>query len=227
MKTGQRGGIIFRLLLLMVICAFAGIIYLARSPVLQLAAGFWVVQDPITSGDVIIVIGDDTFAGDRAAEAATLFRAGRAPQVVASGRMLRPYASLADFIGRDLELRGVPASAIVLFSHRAADTLEEAEGLKVLIAQKGWHRVLLVTSNYHTRRARLIFRRVLPAGVSLEVAGASDPQFDPSDWWKSRQGRKTFFLESVSYLEALWELRNLPPESGSAEMERLGQTRTY
>jgi len=73
----------------------------------------------------------------------------------------------------------------------------------------------------------LIFRRVLPAGVSLEVAGASDPQFDPSDWWKSRQGRKTFFLESVSYLEALWELRNLPPESGSAEMERLGQTRTY
>ena len=136
MTTSQRGGIIFRLLALMALCLFAGIVYLARHPLMQLAASFWIVQDRVTPADVIIVIGDDNFSADRATEAAALFKAGWAPLVVASGRMLRPYASLADLMAKDLESRGVPASAVVLFSHRATDTREEAEALRVLVAAK-------------------------------------------------------------------------------------------
>ncbi len=222
MISGQRGGIIFRLLALVLLCGFAGTIYLARRPLLRAAAGFWIVQDRIEPADVIIVIGDDDFAADRAAEAAALFRTGWAPQVVASGRMLRPYTSLADLMARDLESRGVPASAIVRFSHRANNTLEEAEGLRVLVAQKGWRRILLVTSNYHTRRARYIFRKVLPSGTSFEVAGASDSEFQPATWWESRQGRKTFFLETVGYLVAVWELRGEQVEPSRTTMP-LGQ----
>lgn len=216
MTTRQRGGIIFRLLALMALCFFAGIIYLARHPLLQLAARFWIVQDRVTPADAIIVIGDDNFSAVRAAEAAALFKAGWAPVVVASGRMLRPYASLADLMAKDLESRGVPSSAVVRFSHRATDTREEAEALRVLVVQKGWRRILLVTSNYHTRRARYIFRKILPSNVSLAIDGAADPQFNPSNWWESRQARKAFFLETVGYLEAMWELRNQPPGASSA-----------
>jgi uncharacterized SAM-binding protein YcdF (DUF218 family) len=208
MRTSQRGGVIFRLLVLIVLCGLAGMIYLVRHPLSTLAARFWIVQDRITPADAIIVIGDDDFAGDRAAEAAELFRAGWAPQVVASGRMLRPYASVADLIAKDLQSRGVPASAVVRFSHRANDTREEAEALKILIAERNWRRIVVVTSNFHTRRARYIFRRVLPENVSLELAGAADPEFDPAKWWESRQGRKIFFLETMGYLEAIWELRD-------------------
>lgn len=208
MRKSQGGGIIFRLLVLMLLCFFAAIIYFARHPLLRTAAQFWIVRDRIEPADVIIVLGDDDFAAHRVEEAASLFRVGWAPQIVTSGRMLRPYASIADFMARDLTSQGVPASAILRFSHRAANTFEEAEGLRVLIAQKGWRRILLVTSNSHTRRARYIFRKVLPADVTLEVAGASDPEFEPDTWWESRQGRKTFFLESVGYLAAIWELRD-------------------
>jgi uncharacterized SAM-binding protein YcdF (DUF218 family) len=223
MMSGQRGGIIFRLLALLVLCGFAGVLYLARNPLLWAAARFWIVQDRIEPADVIIVIGDDDFTADRATEAAALFRAGWAPQVVASGRMLRPYTSVADLMARDLESQGVPMSAILRFSHRANGTLEEAEGLRVLVAQKGWHRILLVTSNYHSRRARYIFRKVLPGSVSLEVASASDSGFEPATWWESRQGRKTFFLETVGYLVAVWELRHQQAglsSSGVARMSR-------
>jgi uncharacterized SAM-binding protein YcdF (DUF218 family) len=206
MMSGQRGGIIFRLLALLVLCGFAEMIYLARHPLLRAAATFWIVQDRIEPADVIIVIGDDNYTADRASEAATLFRAGWAPQVVASARMLRPYASIADLMERDLESRGVPASAIMRFSHSADNTLEEADGLRVLVAQKGWRRILLVTSNYHARRARYIFRRVLPGSVSLEVAGASDSEFEAATWWESQRGRKIFFLETLGYLVAVWEL---------------------
>ena len=226
MRNGQRGGIIFRLAVLVLLCFFAGIIYFARHPLLRAAAQFWIVQDRIEPAEVIIVIGDDDFAAHRTAEAAALFRAGWAPQIVASGRMLRPYASIADFMTRDLISQGVPASAIVRFSHMAGNTLDEAAALRVLVIQKGWRRILLVTSNYHTRRARYIFRKVLPAGVSLEVVGASDPEFQPDTWWESRQGRKTMFLESVGYLVAVWELRGHKAESpvsaGASVVNRFG-----
>lgn len=220
--SSQRGGIIFRLLILLLLCFFAAIIYFARHPLLRTAAQFWIVQDRIEPADIIIVIGDDDFAAHRVAEAAALFRAGWAPQIVASGRMLRPYASLADFMARDLASQGVPESAIVQFSHRASNTLEEAEGLRVLISEKGWRRILLVTSNYHSRRARYIFRKVLPASVRLEVAGASDPEFEPDNWWESRQGRKTFFLETVGYLVAIWELRGEKAESPASSRPGTG-----
>ena len=214
--SSQRGGIIFRLLSLILLVAFASVIYVARRPLLQVAAGLCIVRDPIEPADVIIVIGDDNFNADRAAEAATLFHAGWASQVVASGRMLRPYSSIADLIARDLQSRGVPASAIMRFSHRANDTLEEADVLRVLVTEKGWRRILLVTSNYHTRRARYIFRKILPQNIRLEVAGAPDSEFQPRTWWETRQGRKTFFLETVGYLVAVWELRDRQSAAPSA-----------
>ena len=130
-------------------------------------------------------------------------------------RVLLPNHLPALARSRDLESRGVPAKAIVRFSHRADNTLDEAKDLQVLIAQNGWHRILLVTSNYHTRRARYIFRKVLPANVSLEVVGAFDAEFEPATWWQSRQGRKTFLLETLGYLAAVWELRDQRPRSSA------------
>jgi uncharacterized SAM-binding protein YcdF (DUF218 family) len=114
---------------------------------------------------------------------------------------------MADVIGRDLESYGVPASSIVKFPHRAANTREEAEALKVLVASRGWKRVLIVTSNYHTRRALFIFDRVFPTKVTVHVSAAHDSEFDPAHWWESRLGEKLFFNELIGYIVAWWELR--------------------
>src|SRR4029077_2269149 len=122
-----RGGIIFRLLALLVLCLFDGIIYLARNPLIRAAGGFWIVEDRLETADVSVVIGDDDFAADRATEAAALFHGGWAHLIVASGRMLRSYSPVADLMTRDWESRGVPAKAIMRFSHRADNTLEEAK----------------------------------------------------------------------------------------------------
>jgi len=206
MNPRERGGMIFRLLLLLVLCAFAGLFYVARRPLLRLAGNLWISEDQLEHADAIIVLGDDNFAGDRASRAATLFRAGWAPQVVASGRMLRADAGIAELIERDLEGRGVPAASIVRFDHHADNTLEEAEALRGLAGQRGWRRILVVTSNYHTRRARYIFRHVFDPAVWIGFIPAADSQFDAKSWWESRAGRKIFFLETVGYVLAMWEL---------------------
>jgi uncharacterized SAM-binding protein YcdF (DUF218 family) len=219
MKNAQRGGIFFRLLVLLLFAMLVAAVYLARQPLMRLAGGWWVVEDRPERADAILVLGDDNFDGDRAAEAAELFREGLAPLVIASGRMLRPYAGIAELIARDLETRGVPTAAIMRFPQQADSTREESLALRDLAAKRGWKRVLVVTSNYHTRRARYIYRKVFPQQVSVLVVPARDSNYDPDRWWETRQGRKIFFLESVGYLTAVWELWNggaVAPATGSS-----------
>lgn len=207
----EKGGIISRLLFLMFLVAFAFVIYLARHPLLRVAGNWWIVSDPLQHADAIIVIGDDNYPADRAAQAAELFESGWAPVVVASGRMLRPYSGFAEIIAHDLQSKGVPAGAVLPFSHRAANTREEAEALTSLVAQRHWHKVILVTSSYHTRRARYTFRKVFPSEVTVLASPAPDSDYDPSRWWESRLGVKIFFEESVGYPVAMWELRDRQP----------------
>lgn len=207
MRRNERGGIFFRLLFLIVFIGFLALLYAFRHPVMRLAGELWVVNESPVQSDAIIVLGDDNYAGDRAQHAAELYRMGLAPVVVASGRALRPYAGVSELIERDLESRGVPAASIVKFQQRAENTHEEAEALSGLITSRGWKRVLVVTSNYHTRRARFIFERVLPPGISVHVSGAHDLDFDASRWWETRLGQKLFFDELVGYAVARWELR--------------------
>jgi uncharacterized SAM-binding protein YcdF (DUF218 family) len=214
MSGAQRGGIFFRLLVLTMLALFLAAVYLARHPLLRLAGRFWEVDDRLEQADAILVLGDDNFAGDRASRSAELFRAGWAPLVVASGRLLRSYAGVAELMGRDLETREVPQGAILRFPHRANNTREEAQALRELVISRGWRQVLLVTSNYHTRRARYIFRKVFPPQVTVLVVSVRDSDFDPDSWWETRQGRKLFLLESAAYLTAVWELWGI--DSGSA-----------
>jgi uncharacterized SAM-binding protein YcdF (DUF218 family) len=64
---------------------------------------------------------------------------------------------------------------------------------------------MIVTSNYHTRRARYIFRRVFPRGVNLAVVSARDGDFDPQHWWEKRKSCKELTEEIAALLVAMWE----------------------
>jgi uncharacterized SAM-binding protein YcdF (DUF218 family) len=215
-RRAERGGIFLRLLSLLVFLAFLALLYVVRHPLLRLAAQLWLVDEPAESSDAIVVLGDDNYTGDRATHATELYHAGLAPLVVASGRLLRPYAGMSEMIERDLESRGVPAASIVKFSHRSANMREEAEALTGLVASHGWKRVLVVTSNYGARRTRFIFGRVFRPGLTVRVSAARDSEFDPSHWWESRLGVRLFFNEVLGYAIAWWELRGKPSAAGGA-----------
>jgi uncharacterized SAM-binding protein YcdF (DUF218 family) len=223
-RRTERGGIFLRLLSLLILLAFLALIYLVRHPLLRLAGQLWVLDEPAERADVIVVLGDDNYTGDRAARAAELYHSGLAPQVVASGRLLRPYAGISEMIGRDLEFHGVPAASVVKFSHRAANTRDEAEALAGLAASHGWKRLLVVTSNYHTRRSHFIFGRVFPPGTVVHVSAARDSEFDPPHWWETRLGLKLFLGEVLGYAVAWWELRGKPSGAVGASFLILAPT---
>ena len=208
-STGsQRGGIFFRLIFLMFLAIALFFLYLVRYPLLRMAGSFWVVDDGPQYSDAIVMLSDDNYQADRAAHAGELYKAGWAPRVVGSGRLLRPYAGIAELEAHDLTDRGVPAGAVVKFPQNGRNTREECAAIGAFVSSRGWRRILLVTSNYHTRRAKYICSRVFPTGTILRVSPARDSDYDPDNWWKTRQGAKMFFNESVGLIAAMWELRH-------------------
>ncbi len=207
-KEAERGGILVNLIILLFIVVFCAVLYLARRPILRFAAEWWIIEDPLERADAIIVISDDNFYADRATRAAELFREGKAPLIVASGRRLRPNAGIAELMEHDLVERGVPRDKIVRFVHDADSTSGEAEALAPFVAQRKWHSVIVVTSNYHTRRARYIFRRIFPQGIEVRVASAHDGDFDPQHWWEKRKSIKELTREFAGMVVAVWELHS-------------------
>ncbi len=202
----QTGGIISSLISLLFVIVLCAVLYFARGPILRFAGETWVVEDPLDRADAIIVLSDDNFYADRAARAADLYRHGMAPIVVASGRRLRPYAGIAELMEHDLIERGVPKDKIVRISHNAENTKDEAQALAQQALERKWRSVIVVTSNYHTRRARYIFLHVFPAQTQVRVSGAQDGDFDPQHWWQSRKSLKEFTRELAGMAVAIWEL---------------------
>jgi uncharacterized SAM-binding protein YcdF (DUF218 family) len=207
MKRPQHGGIISSLVSLLFVVVLCGAVYVARYPILRLVGEGWVIDDPIVRADAILVLSDDNFYADRATRATQLYRQGMAPVVVASGRRLRPYAGIAELMEHDLVERGVPKDKIVRFAHDADNTKDEAKALAQFSAQRKWRSVIVVTSNYHTRRARYIFNHVFPAGTVVRVTGAPDGDFDPERWWQKRISIKALTREWAGMVVAIWELR--------------------
>jgi uncharacterized SAM-binding protein YcdF (DUF218 family) len=120
----------------------------------------------------------------------------------------------------DLIERGVPKDKILRLSHNAENTREEAETAAQQALERKWSSVIVVTSNYHTRRARYIFSHVFPPQTRVRVSGARDGDFDPDHWWQTRKSLKAFVRELAGMVVAMWELRartaNIPAVVGWA-----------
>lgn len=130
-------------------------------------------------------------AADRIWHAARLYRAGKAPRVLASGGNLpwsgieRPEASVMAELLQEL---GVPAAAI-LREPNSRTTRENRDRSWPILRANGIHRILLVTSALHMPRALALFRatdlEVIPAPTDFEIHSPNNA--NPLRWLPDAQ----------------------------------------
>ncbi|OFV82930.1 MAG: hypothetical protein A3D93_05975 [Acidobacteria bacterium RIFCSPHIGHO2_12_FULL_67_30] len=217
-RRSERGGVFFTLLVLLLVAFLLGTLYLFRAPLLRAFADCWVVDEELEKADALVVLGGDSVQGDRVRHAVGLFHQGWAPKVVLSGGPLRADLSEADLMEKDALRQGVPAASLIVFRHPATNTLHEALALRPLLAQHNFRKVIVVTSNFHTRRARRVFRVVCEKdGLPVRVSASPDLRFHPDRWWRERDDRAWLFLELVKTLHTWYELWRLPAEAPQAQ----------
>lgn len=164
-------------------------------------AGFWMqASDTPVACDVMVVLGGDF---ERPAYAAELYRLGMAPRVYV-GRTYRkpgervldashvPYPLEEEVYKALLRKKGVPAQAIDYYGDDLMSTAQEAEAMAAQLGP-GPGKLLVVTSPYHVRRARMVFTDALP-GWDVRVCGAPS-QTLPAAWWTRQASARIVLME--------------------------------
>ncbi len=156
-------------------------------------AWFLVRAEAPRRADAIFVLGGDQY-GERILHAASLARQGFAPKVYVSGP-----SGIFDHYESDLSIefarrRGYTDVTFVALENDCKSTREEAERYLPEFHRLGFQRILVVTSNFHTRRAGRIFRAVARE-PEVHMIAAAAREFRPDDWWLRRQDQKNLFME--------------------------------
>ena len=169
------------------------------------AAAVWLVvyggrylqhEDPLQKADAIFVLGGARV--ERWLEAYDLYRDGYAPVILLSPERAEPaetllrsrgvrFPSTPELQQAALVQLGVPPSAILAPAGWVDNTAQEGNVLRAAVQARGWKRLIVVTSKYHTRRSGFAMRRAL-RGTGTEVimrASRYDPSH-PAAWWRSR-----------------------------------------
>jgi uncharacterized SAM-binding protein YcdF (DUF218 family) len=76
-------------------------------------------------------------------------------------------------------------------------TAQEVQALGPCVQEHHWQSIVIVTSDYHTRRAGMLWRRAIvrDSKVHIWIEGVADPEFQ-QPWWRHRQSAKIWLMES-------------------------------
>ena len=184
--------------LAVVILAIAGFVgWLGRESLLQEAANLWVVSDPLTQADAIVVLGGNY---SRPPAAAELYRRGLANKVLVSH-----WSDFQSNCAALLQL-GVPASAIEAFGTAATNTREEAVALRQWAEQNAASVFVIPTEPFTARRVQWVFRRTFyDRPVTIEVQPFDPREYSDKGWWRTETGTIEFRSEILKYLYYRWK----------------------
>jgi len=162
-------------------------------------AGRLLVVDAPQPSDVILVLAGET---DRRPERALqLLDEGYGRRVVID---VPAAARVYDFTQEQLAekyVQGLPqAASMRICPIVGLSTRDEAHDAEKCLAREEGSRILIVTSEFHSRRSLSIFRHEV-RGKSFSVAVARDDAQFGTRWWTHRQWAKTCVDE---WLRLLW-----------------------
>ena len=178
-------------------CAIVGALIAAHRPLLTGFARLFRVDDPAPSDALVLLLGG---SHHRPVKAAELYRQGLAPMILMGESTVNERVNLNESkLASELLIRhGVPAGAIhILPGGVVTSTREEAMRVRDYARDHPIRRVTLVTTAFHTARARWIFRRVLRGtGIEVRAAAVAHPEFDESSWYTRDEGLVHYFDEA-------------------------------
>lgn len=184
-------------------------LYFSRGVVLP-AAGRWldVGERPRKVDGVLVLPGDES---TRPFAAAAWVRRKLADRVLLIETQQPPhpghnYIAPHEVARRVLAARGVRPGQIELLPAASDSTQTDVEAFRRWLDRHPGATVAIVTNDFHTRRTRSVFRSVLGERArQVLVVGVPTDYVGPDNWWKSREGNRTYLTEFVKL--GYYELR--------------------
>jgi uncharacterized SAM-binding protein YcdF (DUF218 family) len=172
------------------------LLLLAGATFFPFAGRYLMYEDSLQKSDVIVVLAGARV--ERWLEAVELYRGGWAAQIAVSpGRLESAEMQLHSMgirfpseaeLARDAMVQlKIPVSAIETLPGVLDNTADEAAAARALAAARHWSRVIVVTSKYHTRRARFAFvREFAGSNIQILIRASRYDTSTPERWWTKR-----------------------------------------
>lgn len=185
----------------------------AKQPdICRISANLVQEHGELAISDIIYVLGGDYL--NRVPRAVELYRKGWAPRIVIPRENMPERAQdsnkgpehFTTVSLRMLTAAGVPPESVEewVIGAGVSSTAEEAKALRLYLeTHSRVQSVIIVTSNYHTRRAGYTARRMSPGGARIFMDGVPPAGWDLDSWWKDPVGYATVRSE---YLKLLYYL---------------------
>lgn len=188
---------------LVLLIAIPTLILGAVGLVLRLGGYLLVARDPLPPHAQVAISLSASLSERmaREAEAVRLIKDGLTDYALLSIAQVSYWGEPAPELARHYLDRTYPpwiANRVFLCVQEVHSTIEEALVVRHCLEEHGWRSIIVVTSNFHTRRAGMIWRRVLGGAhppFSMSVWGVDDGVFEPDGWWRNRLYAKTWLLE--------------------------------
>ncbi len=184
---------------LALIALMAAVVFFFHEIALTKAAEMLVKKDEMKPADVIVILAGEQ--EERLLHGIRLFRedwSGKDRIIMAGGPLVWKYTWAALMKEQAVSL-GIPGNKILL-ADKSRTTEEDALYTREILRENGYKSLILVTSPYHSKRAALIFRRVLGSEYKIISAPAEESWFEIDEWWKRRRDRSIVLSEFSKYL---------------------------
>lgn len=148
---------------------------------------FLVQSDKLEKADAIAVFSGDN--GPRTERAVELLKEGYADYLILSGGKVYDDVTMAELMKNHAIKLGVDEDKI-LIDDKASTTNENADFTAEIIEEHNFKSVIVVTSDYHTRRSKLAMEKALEntlidgEKVSVSVTPSKEEKFT-TKWWTS------------------------------------------
>ncbi|WP_197453491.1 YdcF family protein [Caulifigura coniformis] len=158
-------------------------------------------QMPTKVDHVVLLPGDEDV---RPFVAAALVNAGLADDILLPRNHASPSVEdglaspVHEIAAKAISRRGVSLDRFQVLSMKSDGTIEDAMAAREVLDQEPDARVAVVTSFYHTRRARMSFRAIYgPRADQFLYVSAPVVDFNAANWWKTDTGMQLIVTELV------------------------------
>lgn len=142
-----------------------------------------VVNESIKKCDAIVVLSGDK--GERTEYGVKLLKEGYANYLVLSGGVVYNKQTMADLMKKHAVELGVKETQVLL-EEKSDSTFENAKFSKKLLDKYDIKSAIIVTSDYHSLRSKLVFKKAFnKSNINLIFQSCKDRNFSPEHWWSS------------------------------------------
>ncbi|MCD6298794.1 MAG: YdcF family protein, partial [Deltaproteobacteria bacterium] len=105
------------------------------------------------------------------------------------------------------ETYGLPPKVKQIFDRPSVTTFEDSLATRSIVKKRGFHSVILVTSDYHVPRAYFLLRALLTGlDVKIQTYRVSENDMEAHDRLRASGGKRVMYNEMVKFWASIGEM---------------------